>query len=51
LVVAGVDADLGEALQVDVLDVVGRGLEDDLVLVVVLEPVGVFAVAAVAGPA
>ena len=36
--------------QVEVLDVVGRRLQDHLVLVVLLEPEGVLAVAAVVGP-
>jgi len=49
-VLQGVDAEAPERVQVELLDVQGRGLHDDLVLVVVLEPVGVFAVAAVGGP-
>ncbi len=44
----GVEADLGERLQVELLDVVGRRLQDHLELVIVLQPVGVLAVAAVA---
>ena len=46
-----VDAERLEAADVDVLHVVGRGLEDDLVLEVLLHPVGVLAVAAVGGAA
>ncbi len=37
--------------QIELLDVVGRRLQDDLELVVVLQPVGVLAVAAVLGAA
>ena len=40
-----------EAAQVDVLDVLGRGLQDDLELEVLAEPEGVLAVAAVGRPA
>ena len=46
-----VDADAAEALQVEVLEVRRRRLHDHLELVVVLQPVGVLAVAAVLGPA
>ena len=49
--VQGVEADGPEAVQVEVQDVVGRGLHDHLVLVVVLQAVGVLAVAAVGGAA
>jgi hypothetical protein len=47
----GIDADGIERLEIEVLDVVGRRLEDDLELIVVLQPVGVLAVAAVLRPA
>ena len=46
-----IDADRGERLQVQVLKVRRRRLHDHLELVVVLQPVGIFAVAAVLGPA
>ena len=46
-----VEADGGERLQVEVLQVGRRRLDDDLELVIVLEPVGVLAVAAVLRPA
>jgi hypothetical protein len=45
-----VDAEGLQRAQVDVLDVSRRGLDDDLVLVVVTRPVGVLAVAAVGRP-
>jgi hypothetical protein len=38
-----------EALQVHVLNVKGGGLQDNLVLVVVLEPIGVVPVSAICG--
>ena len=46
-----VDAEHPQANEILVLHVLGRGLQDHLELVVVLEPVGVLAVAPVAGPA
>ena len=46
-----IDADRGERLQIEVLQVRRRRLQDHLELVVVLQPVGVLAVAAVLGPA
>jgi len=47
----GIDADRVERLEIEVLDVVRRRLQDHLELVVMLQPVGVLAVAAVLGPA
>ena len=47
----GIDADGVERLEIEVLDVVGRRLQDHLELVVVLQAVGVLAVAAVLRPA
>src|SRR5690606_27296666 len=46
-----VDADDFEALEVELLQVRGARLHHYLVLVVVLQPVGVLAVAAIGGPA
>ena len=46
---AGVDADRREALEIDLLRVLRRRLEDDLELRVRLQPVGVLAVAGVVG--
>ena len=46
-----IDADRGERLQIEVLKVLRRRLHDHLELIVVLQAVGVFAVAAVLGPA
>jgi hypothetical protein len=47
VVLARVEADRGQRLQVDLLRVAGIRLEDDLVLVVLLKAVGVLGVAAV----
>jgi hypothetical protein len=49
-VLQGVDPEALERIQVELLDVHGRGLHDDLVLVVMLEPVGVLPVTAVGWP-
>ena len=51
VVQARIDADGGQRLQVQVLKVRRRRLQDHLKLIIVLHPVGVFAVAAVLGPA
>jgi hypothetical protein len=48
---SGIDADQLEALEVELLQVGRARLEDHLVLVIVLQPVGVLAVAAVGRPA
>ena len=45
-----IDADRGERFQIEVLQVRRRRLQDHLKLVVVLQPVGIFAVAAVLRP-
>ena len=47
---AQVDADGFQAAQVQILNVVRRGLEDDLILKMFVEAVGIFAVASVGGP-
>jgi hypothetical protein len=46
-----IDADLGQAGEVQLLQVFRVRLQDDLVLVIVLQPVRVLAVTAVGGPA
>ena len=51
VVQAGVDANGAQGVQIQLLQVVGVGLQDDLILVVVLQPVGVLAIAAIAGAA
>ena len=51
VVLGEVDADGFEAAEVLIDDVGGRGLEDDLELLVLIEAIGVFAVAAVGGAA
>jgi hypothetical protein len=50
-VLGWIDAKVLQRLQIQLLDVDGRGLEHDLVLVIVLKPVGIVAVAAVLGAA
>ena len=47
----GVDADGGQGAEIELLQVVRVRLQDDLILVIVLQPVGVLAIAAVAGAA
>ncbi|MNE41678.1 hypothetical protein D3C80_1357600 [compost metagenome] len=47
----GVDADGGQRAEIQLLQVVRVRLQDDLILVIVLQPVGVLAIAAVAGTA
>jgi hypothetical protein len=47
VVLGGIDPERAQGLEVQVLNVVGRGLEHHLVLVVVLQAVGVLAVPAV----
>ena len=47
----GINAQLLEALQIEVLNVMRRGLQDDLILVIVLHAVWIFAVAAIGGTA
>jgi hypothetical protein len=47
----GVDADLVEAFEIEILNVGRVRLQDDLVLVIVLQPVGVLAIAAILRPA
>ncbi len=49
VVLQRIDAEALEGVEVELLDVERRRLHDDLVLVVVLEPVRIFAVAAVRG--
>ena len=51
VVLGEVDADGGEGAEVLIDDVGGRGLEDDLELLVLVEAIGIFAVAAVGGSA
>src|SRR2546422_7397574 len=51
IVVVGSDADRAQRAQVLLLDVLGAGLEDHLVLVVLVEAVWILAEAAVRGPA
>src|SRR5579884_209361 len=45
------DAERRETLKIELLNIVGCRFEDYLILIIVLEPVGVFAVAAVGGTA
>ena len=45
-----IDADGGEAIQIDLLDVGRRWFEDDLKLGVLVQAIGVLAIATVGGP-
>ena len=47
----GINADGGERTQILLLQVGRRWLDDDLVLVIVLQAIGIFAVAAILGAA
>jgi hypothetical protein len=47
----GIDSDRRKRLQIEILNVGGRGLQDHLVLIIVLQPVRVLAVAPVLGTA
>ena len=47
---AQVDADGSEAAEVQILNIGRRGLQDHLILKMLVEPIGVFAVATVGGP-
>ncbi len=47
----GTEAQGPQGIQIDVLDVIGRGLDQDLILAVVLVAVGIFAIAPICGPA
>ena len=47
----GIDTEASQGVQVELQDVRWGGLHDHLELIIVLEPVGVFAVAAVGGAA
>ena len=47
---AGIDADRREAGEIELLAVGRRRLQDDLELIILLQPVGVFAIAAVGRP-
>ena len=47
---AKIDTDGGEALQIDVLDIGRRRFEDQLKLGVLVQAIGIFAVATVGGP-
>jgi hypothetical protein len=51
VVLEGIDAERKQAVEIEVLEVGRRRLQDHLELIVVLEPVGVLAVAAVLGAA
>ena len=47
----GIDADFHEAAEIQLLQIGRAGLHDHLILVIMLQPVGVFAIAAVRGSA
>ncbi len=46
-----IQPDLADRAQVKLLHILGRRLQDHLVLVIVLQPVGILAIAAIGGPA
>ena len=46
----GIDAQFSQAVQVQLLNIVRRWFENDLVLIIMLHPVWIFAVASVRGP-
>ena len=50
VVLLGIDAERAKALEIEVLDIVRRGFQDDLVLVVMLEAVGIFSIPPVRRP-
>jgi hypothetical protein len=45
--VKGIDAEGLQAAEIDLLDVKGRGFDDDLILIIVLEPIGIFTVSTI----
>ncbi len=49
--IQGIEPQGFQAVEIEFLNILGRGLEDHLVLIVVLQAVGVLAVAPVGGPA
>src|SRR5207247_1103173 len=50
VVQAGIDADCREAREIELLAVRRRRLEDDLELIVLLQPIGIFPIAAIGRP-
>src|SRR5579872_7234197 len=51
VVQAGVDADGFQRIEIELLQIVRRWLQDDLELIIMLQPVRILAIAAVLGPA
>jgi hypothetical protein len=47
----GINAEGLQALEVDLLNIFGRGFDDDLILIIVLEPIGILPVTAIRGAA
>jgi hypothetical protein len=50
-VVKRIDAEGLQTVEIDLLDIKRRRLEDDLILIIVLEPIGVLSITAIRGPA
>jgi hypothetical protein len=46
-----IDSEGPQAVQVDLLNIQGRRLDDDLILIVVLKPVRIFAISPIRGTA
>jgi hypothetical protein len=49
--VKGIDAEGLQAVEIDLLNVKGRWFHDDLVLIIVLEPIGILTVSTIGGTA
>jgi hypothetical protein len=47
--VDGIDAERLQALEIDLLNIDGRGFDDDLILIIVLEAIWIFSVSAIGG--
>jgi hypothetical protein len=45
----GIDAERLQALEIDLLNIDGRGFDDDLILIIVLEAIGILSVSAIGG--
>jgi hypothetical protein len=45
----GIDAEGPQALEIDLLNIDGRGFDDDLILIIVLKAIGILSVSAISG--
>jgi hypothetical protein len=48
--VKGIDAEGFQTIEIDLLDVRGRGFQDDLILIIMLETIRVLSVSAISRP-